>query len=301
MRTLTLDYLFNTLIGDYPYLLRDLDKTYGGPEYKKKKRVNGRAALFLILEFLSSYKQSTCKEIAKYKILKMEKLAKKKSVADGLRKFIRGNLIPLRILTEDGFKTNYKDEQAYSLTPFGILYSIHLFSKKKNISDIINNLSIEYKDVLPYVFGQFSLFKRMLGKNFLETINLQSIADGRLFPTIISRGAIDALGNFVNLAQGLWMKDITNYYEDRWVDQISICVYNNIMSNIYSDAEIEFIARGQKGNLNDLIKKRITKFWEIINRDDPEITKWYRQYIEEAILANQDSARGLREAHDWLK
>ena len=302
MLTLNSDYIYETWLGEYPYLLRDLTRTYGGPPLKKFLEKRGRRMLIDILKHLTNQKQCTCEVIAQEKFNKIRKEKRKlKSLTDDVRKFIQKNLIPRRVVVVDGTKKVYnKDVTAYSLTPFGILYSIHFFSKQKNISEIINNLSIEYMKVLPNVFGKFESFKVALGDDFIKILGLQRVANGNTSPTFISRGAIAALGNFVNLVHGVWMRDIF-YLPDRWVNQISLCVYNNIMSNLHNDAEMEFIVGGQKGNVDDLIKKRITKFWKIISEGEPEIKKWYQEYLEEALVANEDDARGLREAEDWLK
>ena len=259
----------------------------------------GRAPLFLILDFLSSHKRSTCKEIAKYEILKEKKQRKEKSVTDDLRKFIQGNLIPRRIVKEDGFKKTYnKNEQAYSLTSFGILYYVHLFSKQKNNSNVINNLSIEYKDVLPYVFRQFPFFRRMFGKNFLEIIDLKRISDGNFFPKWNLTGPIDSVTSFVDSSYEAWRGDPV-FLSGRWVKQITLCIYNNMLSHLFLTSIDKYLENGEEKR--QVTDNTIEEFWENLDNEDPQIKTWYSEFINEAMEANKERKKGLAQMKKLLK
>src|SRR5689334_3404436 len=126
-------------LAKYPNIVREMDEIYGGPEYKKQANPKGRNALFFILDYLSKKRKSTCEDIAKKESDNNPNLKRKiKSITDDVRKFIQINLIPRRLVVEDGFKKKYnKKVVAYSLTPFGILYSIHLLAKKQNDETVI--------------------------------------------------------------------------------------------------------------------------------------------------------------------
>jgi len=259
----------------------------------------GRAPLFLILDFLSSHKRSTCKEIAKYEILKEKKQRKEKSVTDDLRKFIQGNLIPRRIVKEDGFKKTYnKNERAYSLTPFGILYSIHLFSTQKNISDIINNLSIEYINVLPYVFGKFPFFKKTLGKNFLKIIDLKRISDGKFFPIWNFTGPIDSVTSFVDSGFGAWRGD-PYFLPGRWISQISLCIYNNLLADLFRASIDKHLETGK--DKQSIMKETMESFWSALSKEDPQVKIWYSDFVKESIEANKERKKGLAQMKNWLK
>lgn len=276
-----------------------MDANYGGPNITSKKFYQGGKALFYILEYLSVHKKATCKNIASFEIKRTHSIRKEKSVADNVRNFIKNNLLPRRIVKKDGFiKVYNKNEQAYSLTPFGILYTIHLFSKTKESQEIIYNLRIEYENILPKVFKKFEKFEQVLGKDFLEIIGLKRIADGDVAPRYLLRGPIAALANFVNNSSGGWMGN-PYFWPGIWVDQISLCVYNNIVSHLYVSSGFQSL-RGE-GKREILIKENVAEFWNKISEGEPKIKRWYFDYIKEAIEANRDNFKGLKETKDWLK
>lgn len=299
MLTLILKREYNTWISEYPILLREMDANYGGPNITSKKFYQGRKALFYILEYLSVHKKATCKNIASFEIKRTNSDRKEKSVADDVRKFIQNNLLSRSIVREDGFVKVYnKNEQTYSLTPFGILYAIHLFYNTKESKNMIYNIRIEYENELPKVFKKFERFEKVLGKDFLEIIGLKRIADGDMTPRYLLRGPIAALANFVNDSSGGWMGN-PYFWPGRLINQISLCVYNNIVSHLYFESGFKFL-RGE-GKREELIKESIVEFWNKISEDNPKIKKWYFDYIKEAIEANRDNFKGLKETKDWLK
>ena len=167
-------------LADVNQIFNYLDQRYGTPDKDKKslKKSNGEYKMRLIIEFLSSRKQSTCEEIAKNEFDdKISTTRKLKSITDVVRKFVKNHPRNLRLVKLDGFKKGKKKyAKTYSLTPLGILYSIHRFGKLKWQEDHkinythIRNLAIEYSDTLPKIFGKFKLFEKILGKDFEDIV-----------------------------------------------------------------------------------------------------------------------------------
>jgi len=173
----------NRLI-ELPLVFKNLDRRYGAPDIKEPKKKNGEYVLRLIIKYLSQHKRSTCEEIAQYEFDKnISSQIKLKSITDDIRIFIKNNLIVSQIVFHDEPKKKYnKKVETYSLSPIGILYSMHLFakfSKRDDFGDItwvdddlkkdqelIKTLGIEYSETLPKVFGRFELFEKFLGKGF---------------------------------------------------------------------------------------------------------------------------------------
>lgn len=162
-------------LADVPQIFNYLDQRYGPPDKDEKdlKKENGEYAIRFIIEYLSKHKKSTCEEIAKAEFDNKPTKRLLKSVTDSFRKTGVNNLIKLRLVRMEGFKKIIRRyAQVYSLTPLGILYSIHLFGKLQWKEDHeinlkhIRNLSIEYSDTLPKIFGKFKLFEKILGKDF---------------------------------------------------------------------------------------------------------------------------------------
>jgi len=161
-------------LADIPQIFDYLDRRYGPPDKKSLKKSNGEYGIRLIIEYLSKHKKSTCEEIAKYefeKNISTKRLLK--SITDDVRKNVENNLRKLRLVKMQGFrKIKRRHAKVYSLTPLGILYSIHLFGKlqwKENheINFVhIQNIAKEYSDTLPKIFGKFKLFEKILGKKF---------------------------------------------------------------------------------------------------------------------------------------
>jgi len=161
-------------LADVPQIFDYLDQRYGIPDKKSLKKSNGEYGTRLIIEYLSKHKKSTCEDIANYEFEKdISTKRLPKSITDYVRKNIEKNLVKLNLVQMQGFKKiKRRYAKVYSLTPLGILYSIHLFGRlqwKENHKinlDHIQNLSIEYSDTLPKVFGKFNLFKKIFGKGF---------------------------------------------------------------------------------------------------------------------------------------
>ena len=276
-----------------------MDITYGGPFHNKKTTIKGRKTLGYILEYLSASKQAACEDIAQDEYKKnLSAKRKLKSITDDTRKFINKNLIPRLIIEEDGFKKKYnKKVKIYSLTPFGILYTIHLFSKSNEITQIINNLEIEYQSTLPKVFGKFSVFKEIFGKEYLNVIGLQRIADNTLSEHLFTSPVI-ILGDFVHQSSGVWLGDRI-FLMNRWGNQISLMVYTSILSHLLRTALSEYMRTGE--DAVTVIKKKISDFWEKLNATDPEVEKWYLEFVKEFISGNEKQRKDVSEIMWWKR
>ena len=167
-------------LADVNQIFNYLDLRYGNPDKKSFRKNKGDNMMRLIIEYLSYHKQSTCDDIAKFEFNKeISTNRKQKSITDDVRKFVKDNLIQLRLVKMDDFKKMQRRyAETYSLTPLGILYSIHLFGKLKwrenheiNYNHI-RNLAIEYSETLPKIFGKFKLFEKILGKDFEDILIL---------------------------------------------------------------------------------------------------------------------------------
>ena len=169
-------------LADVKQIFNYLDQRYGSPDKKLLEKSNGEYMMRLILQYLSDHKQSTCEEIAKKEFEEMlhknsRSRVKLKSITDDVRKFVKNNLIQLRLVKMDDFKKmKRRYAKAYSLTPLGILYSIHRFGRLRWLKDEkinythIRNLAIEYSETLPKIFGKFKLFEKILGKDFEDIL-----------------------------------------------------------------------------------------------------------------------------------
>lgn len=301
MLTLNSDYIYETRLGEYPYLLRDLTRTYGGPPLKKFLEKRGRRMLIDILKHLTNQKQCTCEVIAQEKFNKIRKEKRKlKSLTDDVRKFIQKNLIPRRVVVVDGTKKVYnKDVTVYSLTPFGILYSIHFLSRNKKDDRIIRKLSVSHKDTLPKVFGMFPNFKKKLGYKFIVITGLRQIAeigDGRLYN--FSTTPPEALLDLVRDYNRGW-SGAKSSYSDRWETQISLMVYCNILYYFYNKAFREHM---NNWNFNHIPFEVIfNNLWNDLIDSDPEIRKWFSQFFKQAIQAYKKRSNDVRVMKSWLK
>lgn len=285
------DYDYNTWLSQYPLLVRDLDRVYGGPNNKKKSFIRGRKILFSILSYLAVHKKSICEDIAKYKYNKNTSGKQKiKSITDDIRKFIQDNLISTRIVKKDGFKKIYnKQVQAYSLTPFGILYSIHLNGKNTK------NIAKEYKEIIPKVFGNFDFFRKQFGDNFIEIIGIKKLADtgksNSYMPTV------GILAAFVDEMNGAYYSDPI-FLGGRWINQISFVVYCNILDHILWKSEDEHIETGKEFEI--ICQRRINEFWKEMDKNDPEIKSWVHECVKEAFFVYSERKKLLLNAKKWF-
>ena len=142
---------------EYPEVQKYLDNRYFDDKNNHTQKHNGNYIFNTILKHLTTNRKSTCKEIAEsYNDNSRRNL---KAIENNVRDFIKKNLIPYYIVEKDEIKKiRNKKIQTYSLTHFGILYTIHFFSKGNDFEyelDTIRNLAIEYKDYLPKIFSRF--------------------------------------------------------------------------------------------------------------------------------------------------
>ena len=283
----------------YPEIQDYLDRRYGGPGKENPSKANGEAILRNILQFLSVNKNSTCPEIAKSQFdSEITGRAKLKSITDDVRKFLKGTLIPLTIVEISGTKKEYnKNVKQFSLTPFGVLYTIHLFTltKEGKVPDydsfddydliMIRNLAKEYGFLLPKVFGRFSVFENIIGKNFEYTLGLLRINDqfsGAALP--LDTDLLNESIEFLYLVKSRQKKPI----RDMQADEISFLVYNNLLGNIeiYKTESLKQTRKLKGKSLGKLFKKAQrdarTK-WKKIIKSDPKIKTWYYDFINSAI------------------
>jgi hypothetical protein len=174
---------------EYADIVHEMDSSYGGPHYSDGTQPKGRKMLFHIFTYLSIHRRSTCEEIALDEIKNNPKSKRKtKSVTDDIRKFILNNLLPRKLVKEEGIKTKHsKKIQSYSLDYNGVLYAIHLLSKNTPHAEfhnliiyderIIRNLAVEYDEYLPFVFDRLGVFGSILGKEWLHYLKIHEIAD----------------------------------------------------------------------------------------------------------------------------
>ena len=315
----TISYLKNLTI--YPEIEKILDSKYPNDENTISQKQTGNYMFKTILKYLITHKKSTCKEIAKkYRENSNQSL---KSITNNVRDFIKINLIPYYIVEEDELKKiKNKKIQTYSLTHFGILYTIHLFSKGKNSTydpNPIRNITIEYKDYLPKIFNRFEEFKKTIGNNFEYTLSLHDISTH-----------IDKLGSFHHFQdianESVMYLDYLKLFRKKSIkeileDQISYIIYNNLLDNIeiyefaynekYNQLKKE---RKQFGDISNLTKQQLCDLKEINKKTDiicntvqkkaklklkkiinsnPEISNWYVSFLNNSIKINEQRINEL--------
>ncbi len=284
------NYEYDTWLSQYPLLVRNLDREYGGPN-NNKSFIRGRKILFNILEYLSTHKKSSCEDIAKNEYQKNPNGKRKiRSIIDYTRKFINNNLISTRIIKEDGFKKIYnKRVKTYSLTPFGILYSIHL--NKKNTKSI----AIEYKGIIPKIFEKFDFFEKQFGEEFIEIIGITKLADtGK---SNANMPTVGILADFVNEMNGAYYSN-PMFLVGRWVDQISFVIYCNILNHISWKSQFEHFETGKDFEI--ICQRKVKEFWNDIYKVDPGIRDWIHECVKEAFFVYSERKKILSNAKKWF-
>lgn len=300
-----------TLVTDdliyYPTLRASLDERYGGPGITNPRKFNGQEIFRTILKFLSTQKKSTCEDIS---ILEHKKNISSKrelrSITDNIRKFIRINLLPLHLVKTDGTKKSTKQQvQCYSLTYFGILYTIHLFSNGKDYEydlKTIRNVAKEYRNYLPKVFGRFEEFKKILGEDFEYALGLRDFSEelssvGSFYhPSEILNEAISYLDN----ARNRRYPNIDSLLEN----QISLVVYNNLFDRLeVYETKMYFLK--SKTTPNDKLEEKLErkgriKLKKILNSDS-QIKKWYHDYVKFVINQNKEKNKTLSKIQTLLE
>ncbi len=314
-------YTGNSLIF-YPGIQEYLDMKYPGAVTKTPRTSTGEYKLKLILEYLSTKKNSSCEKIAMVEYQNTKSTSKLKTITDNVRNFIDDNLIPLKIVKETGKEIIRNHHVAtYSLTLFGILYTIHLFSKKENPSKIICNLSKEYSSELPKIFGMFKKFEKIIGNEFEKFLGFDKI--GEQIQVTEDQTPVKVLDEFI--------PQMHNYYEsgivenDLIADQISFFIYNNLKENLieyYNELRDNDYQKYCKKNKIPKIKKpkgRIRRTGKIVELPDmfrntwnmnnaekkwieiihtnQEINDWYKDLLKKAIILNQKKSKMLEKVN----
>lgn len=287
-----MEFMYNSWLNEYRFLVRELDLLYKSPDYRGQKYIKGRDLLYDIIDELTKNRKITCKEIAESQIRKKRKRTDK-SVIDNVRKFIQNNLVPRRIVQEDGYKIIHnRKEQCFSLTPFGILYAIHL-----NIENVIENISLTYKETLPKVFGEYEFFKSIFGKIIIGILGIKILADtGRPKPTF---SAARILGwDFLD-DSGIARRDDPTLYFGRWTNQISLAVYCNILDHYGWKAEHEHRRTGV--GFQSIYDKKIKEFWDEMDKHNPAIKSWFKDYVNEVTYKISENKKLILSAKSWFK
>lgn len=305
-----------------------LDIKYSGAGGNPKKS-NGEYMLESILKHLSNHKNSTCEEIVTMEYNKSNALDSEmqiKTKTDSVRDFIKDNLIPLKIVKISGHRIegNHKTK-VFSLTNFGIIYTIHLFAKYKPKAkydlQIIRKIAKEYEENLPKIFGKFELFEQVIGNKFEYCLEFTKFGK-QIIPS-------ESLYTQQILSEYVWhMWDNPKYKleenDELILNQISFLIYSRLENailhyqNKYGEKEFEkqlkvkkeikwdeknygldtetgkiiSIPNAQQNTINREIAEE--KWLKILN-SDKKIKKWYKGHVQKAIVLNRDKSKKLKE------
>ncbi len=268
-------------ISYYPHIEEILDTQFRGSKNKNPKKFHGEYKFRKIMECLTLNKKVTCEKMAEYELVDNTKDIK--STTDGTRKFLDKHLLPMLIVKKDGYeKHNNKRIHCYSLTHFGILYAIHLFSQGDNFEfelKSIKNISKTYYDYLPKIFGRFNEFERIVGSNFYYMLTLRNISE------FIDNSSM--FNNPHNLLNSFAVKlaTLTSNLRNKHIveEQISFILYNNILT------QLELMER-KYSSIDHIETKLIRsekvalKKWKKIIQSDQIVHKWYCDLIKYAIF-----------------
>ena len=282
-----MDYEYESNLNTYPILVKELDITYGGPDFTSRRIPKGRTRLNQILAHLAKQKFSTCEEIAKEEFDRNNiGKVKLKSITDDIRKFVNDKLIPKRLVLQKGvIQKRNKKIKTYCLSPFGILYFIHLGSAD------IEHIARKYKEELPFVFGKFDVFKNILGKNFIKKIGIKHLSD---FGLLRSKRFLDIdyiLNDFIQFSSGAWVQGIAGMAmsHNTWYNQLSYAIYNNILMELIIE------------NIVTKDQNKMQNQWLQIIDSDLKIEKWFKEFSSDALKANQAKVKQLKILNDFLK
>jgi len=272
----------------YPLLVQRFDSEYGGPTYKNKRKSKGRDKLRLILDHLAKHRNSTCKDIANQEWeRKVNSKIKLKSITDDVRKFIYQNdLIKLDLIRISGKKKEYnKNANTFELTPFGILYSIHMLENNIKNPRFFETIVKEYKDEIP-IFKKIDVFKKMFGEKYYKVLGIENIAKNG----IKNRGPYlehkEILDDFVEYSDAAWLDII--FINTRWKEEINFAVLNNILEYVL---ERSMWSQFHNKKFEDSFKH----MWESLMKNDKETKKQYVEFVKEALEANQKRTKKLKE------
>jgi len=309
--------IYATSLVELPWVLKHLDQKYGTHDIEDSKKNNGEYAIRLILKYLSEHKQSTCEDIAKYEFdNKLQSQRKLKSITDDVRKFVKNNLIHShQLVYEDGTKKVYnKQVKAYSLSPIGILYSMHLLAKFREteefgyshdyvISEIdhnfIRNLVKEYSQTLPMVFGRSKLFEKIIGKDF-ESLIINAFLNIYYEERTSIPHEKFLLNDYVLTT--FWYKNSNKFTIPGFIaEQISLIFYIHLQESIEmylfdKESGLKELIVMRKEELEKHYKKReksfqekskefpkiAKKMWLKLMKEDKELKRWYGNFLKEA-------------------
>ena len=247
---------------------------------------------------------------------------KLKSITDDIRKFVKNNLMRYsNLVYGDATKKAYnKKVQAYSLSPIGILYSMHLLAKVRETHELgyphdfyyseidfnlIRNLVKEYSQTLPKVFGRWKLFEKIFGKDF-EFLIINSFLN--IFLEDRS-GLMDErflLNNYVLTSFAPKYLDKKKNLHELIGEQISLIFYIHLRESIEhylfdresgiivitkkNKEETEKFFKENKINFQKEYKnfpKIAKKMWLQLMKEDKELKIWYDDFLKEAVKSKR--------------
>ncbi len=307
-----------------PSFFRFFDRRYGKPNLDDPKKKNGEYALRLILRYLAEHKCSTCEDIAQFEFDKPSNQKRKlKSITDDIRKFVNHTLFPSQLVLFDQPKKKYnKQVKTYSLSPVGILYCLYLFGHFRMPdecgggvydmaeleSNFLKNISKEYVEYLPKVFGRFELFEKIFGDDFLSVVIEPFIA---IFNTEIEDipASQFLLKNYVLSTFDFYNRNRFQGPQQFVAEQISLIFYINLEESIenylYSKdfhKDIENTKNMSVDKTNQHYKeknkssgeryrqklKEVKILWNKIMDGDKELKKWYRGFLNEVVAVKKN-------------
>jgi hypothetical protein len=174
-------------------------------------------------------------------------------------------LLEVGLVVKDG--KNYKKAPAdqYRLSLHGILYCLDVLGLTDKEIDI---LASKYSKVLPWVFGRWDYLKSNIGN---EVYRLRSLAAGLFMDNIqiakITTFPVYELMTYLNIK---YQNNFEQINEEDLANQISYWFYTNLLvpSKLHSS--------GKHSSLE-------IKQWKKIINGDPELKKWYYQFVDETI------------------
>lgn len=293
-------------LSQYPEIEKYLDVKYGGPKYKGIARNHGQKKFRLIIEYLSTHRNSTCEDIAKFEYHKNAKAEVKiKSITDKVREFIRKNLIPYYIVKQiDTILIANKHVKTYGLSHFGILYLIHLFSNesKNEIRKHIRNIIQEYASLLPMVFQKSKYLKNKIGNpNYEDLLSLTDISEN-VSQYGSTSNFIDILNESINFTD---LSNVSNLDEELLADQISFVIYNTLYEKLIlyereKSKELKNASGSAKGKIFKKIENQSIKKWKEIICSDNELKIWYKDQVTKSIKNSQNRMKNLKLVQDLV-
>jgi len=262
------------------------------------------------MKYLSYHKQSTCEEIAQDEYENnLSSPRKLKSITDDIRKFLKNNLIVSEIVYYDEpKKKGNKNLETFSLSPIGILYSMYLLGNFRKTDDfgmsgydllqidqnLVKSLGKEYFETLPKIFGRFSLFEKILGKDFVSFLITPFIAIYDLeraeIPTkeLLLTDYILTSYQFLLAPHFKSIRDIHEFI----VEQISLIFYIHFEEElIYPlrdkiDEDSNFKNKDSTAKHRESLNQAREKWIQIMN-EDVELKKWYDAFLKNATRAKK--------------